>query len=62
MENTLNYTCDQYRAIGGGSLEIKRALEARLCNNQLASIIVESDVGGGECEWTLFEVQCLTSK
>ena len=62
MENTLNYTCDQYRAIGGGGLETKRALQARLCPNRLANITVKSDVAGGECGWTLFEVECLNSK
>ena len=70
-KDTVNYTCAQYRAIGGGGTATETALGSRFCKvydangqqKQLPfNVVVKYDVGGGECGWTLFSVTCLTSQ
>ena len=64
--NTINYTCSEYRAIGGGGPETGRALGERLCTvftpngpKRLHSDVIPiSNRAGGECGWTLFRVTC----
>jgi len=64
------YSCDQYRAIGGGGDRTPRALGERLCKvfgangeRQLDYNVVHvSSEPGGECGWTLFTVTCFAPK
>jgi len=61
-----SFDCDHYNAMGGGGPQTTKALEELFCSvdengqkKQLKSDVkVISDVGGGQCGWTAFQVTC----
>jgi hypothetical protein len=63
---SVNYTCSEYKGIGGGGLGTIKALGERLCKyvdggqekSLLYSVANIYSVEGGQCGWTLFAVTC----
>ena len=65
---TVNYTCPDYKAIGGGGPQTYEELRKRFCSvidasgnsKQVpANISVTQNNGGGECGWTKFHIVCV---
>jgi hypothetical protein len=55
----LFYSCQEYRTIGGGSAATVSILKQKFCkDSRSAKVTVPYDVAGGECGWTLFNVNC----
>ncbi len=56
----VNFTCAEYRAIGGGGEATRPTLAERFCGTLPFNVLHNFSVDGGECGWTGFTVSCLS--